>query len=594
MRALLTLILVATLVASPGASASWQVAGQREPDTREDLEGGWMHIEAATTEGLYFNAFLTLPAEVVNPNSGLLGSRILPAPAAHHRALLGLWLDCNGDEVIGQAEGGVQEYRAELLDDAGAARCPAGGLHNDGQWVAEMIGVGKVDPCEYADDATRTADCPGVDAFHANEHVRYDIDSYVWGDHGRPTDRAITACPGLPAARGTTASTGGLLRAADCRMEHQVATFINNVDDALGTGLGFDDPRDPQAGDSPLDQALPLRLIGDADHDGQLDDDADAQPSATVWDCQAPATAARDPTANPGERGALSEIAIDDPSGGALTGPFFPLILTGYQFEDEDGDPATPGTLRIALADEQGGYAYVPVVAPRADAPTDGSSWRALAQASGGPTGDCDATRIAGQPSPAAAIESGAETRADRKDRADFTFTFYDGHRGLNPNIDPVTGPRTPSDGGTLFLRQGRGGAGPLWSATSGTDQDPQVVDRTSLAPSGRSYFSYYASVGESTLSSARVPAAHPGSYGAEACQDDTHGWQCDATRWWAGRDGGDETPRYARGERLGRVLGDAYHLRDTDCYDGSLIAETGLQASLVALTSAGPCPSVT
>ena len=180
-----------------------------------------------------------------------------------------------------------------------------------------------------------------------------------------------------------------------------------------------------------------------------------------------------------------------------------------------------------------------------------------------------------------------------RKDRPSFTFTFYDGHRGFHPSLDPHLGATAPSDGGTMALDHGRGGDGPIWSALAPTEQDPLLVDRDELEPKGAVYFTYYAHLGEAAFQ-LELPNAIARAYGEENCGTATsgieNGWVCDAALWWRDVDGSDATPRYAQGQRIGRLPGDPYHLRDVDCYDGELMRGTGVHASLVYMVDDGVC----
>lgn len=593
-RALLCVVLLAAV---PLAGADWRAVGGLEPDTPHDAEDGLMFSDApqAPGERVYFQAFTAAPETSLNPNVALVGTRFLVAPTLHHRALLGAWTDCNRDGYVGLAESALADYPSGLLGDT--TLCPdassaAYPVHNAAGWVSELLAIGMVDPCEYAREATVRASC-GVDAWAPNERVHYANGTYVWGDLGAPGSIPSAECVLAPLPSGTTTGTGAILAWGDCQSRRGVATTVNDVDAVFGggLGLGFDDPARPQDSESHLNQRFPVTPFGSGSEPGLVQDDTD-QASVVVWDCsEGPILELNDPE---GRR----EIALADPTG-QLHAERFPLVvaysLTGLGFADEDHDPATPGVFRMALTDEDGTYARVPSVA--GDLRSVSASWWVAALAAlDGPAGDCDP----GTPSPLAAAYVGGMVESDqtpilqaRKDRTSFTFTFYDGHRGLHPRIDPYTGPMFPSDGGTMVRDHGRGGDGPIWSALAPSEQDPLLVGRDDLEPEGAILFTYYAHLGADALRFER-PSYASRTYGAENCgamQAGIHrGWVCDASLWWRDAHGGDNAPRYAQGERIGRVPGDAYHLRDVDCFDGEIARGTQVYASLVWFVDGGPC----
>lgn len=595
-------VLVALLLAAtPSAFAAWRGAGGLEPDTIFDERDGLMFPDPDASEGtparqVYFQAFATLPETSLNPNAGLTGTRVLAAPALHHRALLGVWKDCNADGYVGTVETALQDYSAFLL--LSDAVCPATSyagepIHNDGRWVNEFLTIGMVDPCEFALDPIRAAECPGISAFALNERVIYANDTFVWADAGAPGSIPQTECVLAPLPSGTTTGTGALLGWVDCQSRRGIAEAVNDVDSDGALGLRFEDTTRPEASSSLLNQRFPVTPFGSGTQPGLLQDDTD-EASALAWDCsEDPSVAVDDPE---GRR----DLALADPTG-ALSAETFPFVivhaLTGIGFEDEDNDASTPGVIRVPLTDQNGRYAAVPAFEPSIEDPT-ASWWVALERGADGPAGDCDpATGSAIAPAYfGRRIESDATPIIEaRKDRTSATFTFYDGHRGLHPRLDPHTGALTPSDGGTIWLDHGRGGDGPLWSALAPSEQDPQLIDREDLAFTSRLYFTYYAALGPGALASVTLPSAVALPYGAQNCGDHTtgirNGWVCDATLWWRDANGHDNAPKYAQGMRIGRVPGDVYHLRDVDCYDGDLARGVGVRASLVDFTNEGACP---
>lgn len=597
----LALLVLASVLASlaPTAASTWYGPGTAEPDTHYDAAHGSMFDAADTAESgqrVYFNAFQALPQTSLNPNLAATGSRVLPAPAAHHRAILGIWKDCNRDNYIGLAESAVQDYRSELLVDS--TICPRttyAGLpvHNDGEWVSELLTIGMVDPCEYPAQAWR-AECRGITPFALNERVVYDNGTFVWGDVGAPGSIPPAECAILPLPRGSTTGTGALLGYADCQGDRGVARTVNRVDEDGSLGLRFDDEARPGESDSLLNAPFPVTPFGRPGQPGLLERDTEAR-TFTAWDCSDPKGGAdvRDPTGR-----APRSIVLVDPSGGRLTGPQFPQVILGVYFRDEDGDPSTAGTITVPLTDAEGSYAWAPAVRPGTGDPTASSAWASASAAADGPNGDCDPEKANAMDGahPGARLESEtAGAQAGRKDRTSFVFTFYDGHRGINPNLDPRTGPTTPSDGGLFYTDHDRGGDGPMWNATFQTDQDPQLVRRDTLGPTPAAYFTYYVRLSlELRSSGIEVPGSGTYVYGAQNCEGlwagERNGWVCDPALWWRTPDGQDARPRYASGDLLGAVPGDAYTMRDVDCYDGTLAAAVPVKASLAQLSEEGPC----
>jgi len=589
---------LALLLALPGAGAAWRAAGGLEPDTPWD-EPSLMYPDARPGQNVYFQAFVAAPQTSHNPNVGLLGSRVLPAPALHHRAILGVWNDCNRDGYIGLAESAVTDYAASLLLDE--SLCPAmpdasGPVHNDGRWVNELLSIGMVDPCEYESSASARQSC-GVDAWAPNERVHYVNGTYVWGDVGHPGQVPRAECILAPLPDGTTGSTGGLIAWSDCQSRRGVVRAVNEADKDGSLGLRFENGTSPEESSSPLNQRFPVTLFGANGRPGLLQGDTE-HASARAWDCSAaPLAEANDPHG-------YRELALVDPTG-QLHAERFPLVIayavTGVGFVDEDRDPATPGVLRRPLTDEDGTYARIPALSPGLLDPT-ASWWRTLEHAADGPAGDCDD----GTESALARAYLGGHVESDarpileaRKDRTSLTFTFFDGHRGLHPNLDPATGPTFSSDGGTMLLDHGgpppfgRGGDGPIWSATMQSEQDAQLLNRDDLEPMPALHFTYYVALGPDA-SRFTPPSWNERVYGAEHCEGKTsgihRGWVCDASLWWRDAEGRSNVPTYAQGQRIGRVPGDVYHMRDVDCYDGELARGSGVHVSLIYLRAEGGC----
>lgn len=592
-RPLPTLVLALLLL--PSASATWYAAGSQEPDAPHD---SLLHMfpDPPQERGarVYFNAFASPDQLVLNPNVATLGSRLMPAGAVRMLALLGVWVDCNRDAHVGLAEGALQEYRSEALLDA--SLCPVGSAHNDGAWVTELRPMGMVDPCEFKPDAYREEHCKGgalpgqpLPAFHRNPVVVYLNGSAVWGDWGLPGEAPPFACPLPPWPRGTTSSGAGLLGVADCQAGRAAsrAREAADPDGALGVADG----------------PLPASLFGEPGGRAGLLQSGSGEPAFRAWDCdRRKATDVADPTRPSGhERGQLSEVALTDPSGGQLTGPrTFPVLGKTTFFEDHDGDASTPGRRAVALADDEGSYAWAPAPAPALGDPVSSSLWDGAAHAADGPRGDCDPST--GTPLDdayaGALVESDvAVASGGARSRTDFAMTFFDGYRGFNRATDPYTGASTPTDFGLPYTRTQYGGA--LWIATEPVQRDPQVMRRDALEPEGRAHATFYAAVPGASALGYQLPSEAQSVYGAEACPfigtgAATTAWACDPALWWRDGAGGDATPRYAEGQRIGRLPGDAYHLRDVDCWDGALARGVPLHAGGQALSSQPPCPDAT
>lgn len=571
--------LIALLMVASGAGASWMGAGGMEPSTSWDKDRLLMYAGADTNatgpHRIYFQAFQSVEQLTLNPNVAALDGRVLWPGAAHHRAMLGAWRDCNRDGYIGLAESAVQDYLAKSLLDASV--CPPGSLYNDGAWISEMIGIGMVDPCEYPRaDGTRSALCETIPEYHANERVFYANGTMVWADLGTPESIPQAECPTAPLPPGTTSGTGALLQYLDCQDGRRVATAVNGADADGTRGLRFEDVDHPERSSSRLNVIFPASLFGGPRGAGLLEAGS-REPAARAWDCDRP----RESTVDDPSGGGLSAITLADPTGNRLTGrqPAVPVVGSVTLFADHDGNSATPGQRRIPLADD-GAYAWIPAADPSLDAPT-GSWWDASEHALDGPRGDCDPDTMSplrpGAPGPL--IEGGSSQIDEaRKDRTSLAFTFYDGHRGLNERIDFLLGPTAPSDLGLLYRRHDRGGAGPIWSADAATAQDPQLVTRGSLEPTGGIHWTYYAKLGTSaTEAGFRAPGGlDTRVYGKEGCEgqsQDRDGWVCDPARWWKDGLGKDVRPRYLEGVAYAPVPGDRYHMRDVDCYDGHAAA---------------------
>jgi len=252
-----SLIIIATLTFAlalimPVASANWKFRGVNEPDTLMDSQDGYMflHPDDSTDDKhrVYFSAFAATPVVGYVPfGVGTLGTRIQPAPEMQFTALMGIWKDCNGDGYIGQVEGALIEYRAELLDDSSI--CPVGNLppagtagkfslypHNDGTWIREFLFIGP----KWTSVNPTTIYAPG---------------SAVWHDWNLPGEAPRTTCPttGNIGVR----NVGSMLDWADCFIGYRTTTTLNDIDSGTGLPVGGWDQTDLVNSTGPLNVGTP-------------------------------------------------------------------------------------------------------------------------------------------------------------------------------------------------------------------------------------------------------------------------------------------------------------------------------------------------
>ncbi|MEA3198730.1 MAG: hypothetical protein QOE90_158 [Thermoplasmata archaeon] len=560
MRASRVAVLLLALASLSPAAFGWGGGpGSAEPSTPQDRTGPmWQTAPpAGATMRLYFDAFPSLDGTVVNPNSATLGTRLVAPGPDSFNALLGAWVDCNGDGYVGTAEGALMDYPAQLVTDHVA--CPIGGPHNDGQWATELLMIGSVDPCEYQYDAATCpaqsslgatlAPTPGDHAYYGDPVALYAQGVRIWGDFGAPADAPPANCPAAPLPRGATSSVGGLLRVVDCEDGGDARATL----DALA----------PEAGPT-LDAAFLVTAFGDpVSGQAGLAQEGSGDPAATLWDCSRPtALGVGDPTG-----GAIESTTLQDPSGGELSGPQPTPVVGPTEVFDGNGD------WRPAPGNAQGQLVWAPEPSPQVH-DARGSYWDAAEYALDGPHGDCDASTA----SPASSFYVGRDVEGQvgfgGGDRAtnDVVFQFDEGYRGLDPSVDPILeSGRFPSDFGTPYLRNQYGG--PIWTSLHAPVVNPPLL-RRDLTLTGSTWFSFYAAI---DMPGYQLPNG-AGTYGAEACEGSVgagapndHGWTCDPALWWKDLGGHDDMPRYTDGNPLGAAPGDSYQLRDVDCYDDGL-----------------------
>src|SRR5438552_16505545 len=96
---------IAIVLAMPMGVAEWMGRGFYEPDTAFDRSSGRMWANPDTNparEKVYFSAYGGLYVPTLNPNSGTLGSNLLPYPTNLHY-MPGAWRHCHGAGHVGFA-----------------------------------------------------------------------------------------------------------------------------------------------------------------------------------------------------------------------------------------------------------------------------------------------------------------------------------------------------------------------------------------------------------------------------------------------------------------------------------------------------------
>lgn len=536
-RPFLVTLVVATL-ATPAALA-WSAKGQSEPDTTPDQEDGYMWLDADLTRGargnrVYFNAFTVqntgygLHGITTNPNSGA-AQTAHPNWPGQLAALLGVWKDCNGDGFVGLGDNALFEYRSELLlgktdvcpvSDPGPV--PTGSFgsegarqshyypvtHNDGVWVREFIPLGPSGTAAASRDA--------------NPFDLQDNGARVWADWGVPGALPPgTRCSVVFVPEGTYSSTGGFLEYVDCLDSFFVTDTWNDGvalvgGDDLGAGqMSFrDQPRDQERSASNLNRANPWGRPGDS-------------AAVTAFDCssgqlahqKAPAVAHEFGVPRPGG------LPTVNPSG-SIAGT---LNETGTAFDDCD------------RSDNKGEWEH---------------------QAAAAPYGLED---------------PGIVNQVGDKIESDFPMSYSEGQRPVLAQTAAL-GRAAPKDGG---LRAWDSEGHWISGTRIAEDRNP-YASRANVRGSATEpiiHTTAYAFVSPQAVSDHRITlnsGGITGAYGAESCQGTSsgsrNGWNCDPNAW--------TSPCAAHYTCIGPVagqsidvsvkVGQAYQLRDVDCYDHS------------------------
>lgn len=529
----ITLIALACLL--PLAHASWSAAGDVEPSTQHDAATSYMWAEPDTRPGaearVYFNAVLLVADTTGGVSPNAQGTRLAPPTSVRIGAYLGLWKDCNADGYIGHAETALLEYREEL---ATGDICPAGTPWRAPGWFTELVWIGP----------------SGSTANFGAPRALWDDDARAWADFGQPGELPELLCQYVPLPRDAFASTGSALRYADCSSGHSVTRALAAASDATVPELGFDDPYHPERDcDSALNQPIPLFGDGACDDEraGVMEENSGRR-AYTVWDCGEPETAGTDE----------------------------PVRIFGVQF----------GTwFNLSVGDEDDRI-VVPGVNPSVD--PDGSAYDAVNETESGALTGCSReryltlTRFALPRGWDTATGDNATTNdpTDGKRRADFVLRFQP--TGWRNYGTPLSW--SPKLFGQDNVHRALG-EGWMSDETYAPPRYRGTTLRDDLAPEGQTWFTSYAMVGTASLSVAQTPGGL-GIYGSEACGPETTGviggWDCDPAHWEEVRPPLSPAP----------LVGEAYRLRDVDCYDGRLVDGVPIEASPASISTDGPCPT--
>jgi hypothetical protein len=560
----LTTIAVAAALIAPVASATWTSFGSFEPDTvHDDSNLMWTTPPGTITNRVYFNVYVQYGeggtnGGIVNPNVGMLQTRLDPAGDRTFEAMFGIWTDCNEDGYVGLAESAVREYDSRVLLGAEDV-CPPttlsqqnlptkwNGANNYGGWVTELIPI----------------------AGHRTSDLRVFVDegAMVWGDPGLPDASfnvpAPSGCsPGLGPApvqnkenRDNGYTVGHLLWERDCRgagtIRGEPVSIIATWDATLGlAGLGW--------GSDPANSSAPQnRNLGsdNAEHSAFSVQDCDADPLFTTGE------------APPGD-------TYDNRTIQPL--PANPV----------NGDPnawSIPATVNRTNEEQ--------VLTKRHDRPV-------------GEQSGCNYDDDAGQDF-YGGIENNPDIGAqDGKNRASWNFAFgAAAQRGSVPAsaVRSGSGAGAPTDLGVEPVNAGcsssvctmSGWVGPAFIYAPPVTRGDVAQGTAELAHAN--YYTFYAKWNATNKPGFIAPpngGVNPGGsdiYGSDQCglNTDTNpgrddGWNCDRADWYLQADGTYERPQQSNFSYVNHYarVGDTYQFRDVDCYDGDLGPTVGLGTS--------------
>ncbi|MEA3199696.1 MAG: hypothetical protein QOE90_1124 [Thermoplasmata archaeon] len=556
-------VAIATVMIMPAGFATWAAYGGLEPDNHYDRDGGMMWQNAPTTETnkVYFHVWADEISSDVSPNSATLGSRMeggVQVDGAGFNnggfdAEMGVWVDCNHDGYIGLADGALREYQAQVSAAAGhaidPAICPdlndapanAGRIHYDSAsgWVTEMI------PIAYARDNFGNAH-----AISTDYRTISDLSAKVWGEGVQPTTFDWGSATGGGCiggfANGDLGHTGGIMRHEDCGGALGDAVHDDlAAEDPTGTVAGTAEPSTYYAPGGPADRPVPGMgdgTVSTPDRSGS--DDSRNSIVSGEQDCNA------DPAVD------LTTYLQDTNNQGSGTGKRGIRAPGGVHTNPQGTVPGTVNETHEELfatddckTSDDGGQDFYGTVGER-------QSYDEIAP-------------------PYTAYKTGAGFN--------FGFRPWNNRQGtaINGCGAGATGKAcgTPADAGLPEVYNTVGVGGNLWSVGpgSGTSTGGVVTDRSTTPPTATldffpiHWYTFYAYTGASGVS---TPGA--GTYGTEWCTNGigggappTNGWDCDPADWYMDLTL-DPPQKVAHADLLGTV-GDAYNLRDVQCYDSTV-----------------------
>lgn len=554
-RAVLLATILAIVLVMPTTIATWYAYGSYEPDSAyDDASYMWADPAPDGEHRVYFAVHTRQGTSELNPNVGLVETRIETVGFERSEALLGVWKDCNRDGYVGMLESSLREYHASLLFDdrtcpavSGLANMWSAGAHNYNEWVTEFVPIG---PRGYIGAAD----------------ARYyqDDGAMVWGDHGLPDgsgQRPTCTLGALPA--GGARTTGRILDHMDCYLAVMTEERSVDIHDDLLPIIG--DPAGWRTNGAWAGSASPLER-------GTLGDAGSSNSHVTLTNCDEYPI----------------ELTGDVPVGGDLDD----LRVEEINDPEVHEEGTVAGTIVYATeyVHQEGSYYNAPDSnGPCSDGVDDNRQFYGLFE------GDA------------------SDVHERQKAAPDWSFRFYRAPRGtglagLHP-VSPIDGyGGAPSDLGVeaipsycsphlnyepTFCAQTR------WYAPM-TVRPPPTFVKSDLIGSGYvgladAYtLTFYARLSDATFDRGFATPGGQGAYGAQTCGENDSGihggWQCDAQLWYPGHPcHGDRASQYT-GTCQGLPLpGTIYHLRDIDCYDGG-IGDTGLYL-MPAGYGERPCP---
>lgn len=523
-----TTILIAFLLTAgalfPLASAGWKYRGTNEPDTQFDELDGFMWDDTDTT----------------NDQSN---RRVYMNGYAH---VAQVWLNPNVGALGSRNQPGTEVSMSVML-----------GIWKDCNGDG-YIGLAEAGALEYRVELlTDTTTCPPQSIVVGNEPDFYPFNdgnwvreflwigddpnnrrfnptvfpidgTKVWFDWGRPDQLPGTTCPTTGAI--SVRSTGAFLEWADCFTGYSGVRALNDAEDATGAPVGGWDLSDVEHSENTLNVPNPLWAPlygedGDGFGDGTLGRDHHASGERS-------------------ERFATVWVCGED-SSEPNTNPEVNPEGSVYETGNETYNSVQHGNCKSDDPDSDQGLPYV-------------------------------------------ALEGNTESQnADAgKDRASDHMIFGPGSRSRLNAASSVLGPYSPTDLG-LTVERDLDTIGPSWRSNILWGRTPTPVTRAG-EPTPAQYMTFYASLG--STSGLQLPnggaVAVYGKMPGQPCNNIDFGvnagWKCEPAAWQ-----GRCTVDKIDAERC-VLVGQEYHLRDIDCWDGRLVAGVPVYASSAMLGE--PC----